>query len=1089
MKKDTKNLIKSVSSKIDFIKLEHKILKFWEEKKSFEKLVEKNKGNKHWSFLDGPITANNPMGVHHAWGRAYKDVFQRYYAMLGYEQRYQNGFDCQGLWVEINVEKDKGFKSKTDIEEYGIAKFVEDCKERVRKYSSIMTQQSIRLGMWMDWDNSYYTMSDENNYTIWNFLKKCYERGLIYKGHDVMPWCIDCGAAMSDMEVADGGYRAKTHDTIYVSFPIKNRDNENLLIWTTTPWTLPANTFAAVSSDMDYAKIELNGKYYYLAKNRVEHVVGKDAKIVEILKGKQLLGLEYEGPFDELPIQKNIVHKVVEWEDVTDDEGTGIVHNAPGCGKEDFQLSKEFDLSVIAPIDEFGYYVEKFDWLTGKNIREVDDGPITENLQKKGKLFKVEKYTHNYPVCWRHGTDLAFRLVDEWFISMGEKETPERKGLRYEIMENIKDIEWIPSFGYEREYDWLRNMSDWMISKKRYWGLALPIYVCEDCDEFEVIGGYEELKEKAIEGWDKFEGHTPHKPYIDYVKIKCKKCGGKASRISDVGNPWLDAGIVPYSTIGWNSDKEYWDKWFPADFITESFPGQFRNWFYAILAMSTVMTNNAPFKKILGYALVHDVHGEPMHKSTGNMIEFNDAAEKIGVDSMRWLYLSKNPERNIHFGYETANESRKKLITLWNIYSFYCNYAHIDKFNPQEHKIEYSERSLLDRWILSRLNKAIKIARMNYKNTKVYLTIDEVETFLEDISNWYVRRSRRRFWKGDFDKDKIGAYLSLYETLLKLSQILAPIIPFITEEIYQNLVRNIDEQAPESIHHTSFPEVNENLINEKLEKEIKAIQKVVELGRASRWAKKIRIRQPLSKLYIRIPDELSKEAGKELLKDVREELNIKEIEFRKDMSDFNYYVLKPNFKGGIGKKLGNKVKDLQNKLKEIDTHPLAVELLKKGKIGIDVNICIYEKNEEGKKVLKEEKMEKLTLEKEDFEIEEHSRKDIVINTDGDYSVALDVNLTPELIEEGLVRDIIRHIQETRKTQGFEIEDRIKITFDISDRIKSAIDKHSNYLKEETLALELNFNNISDGGKQKISIALKEIESDKEEKISFLIHKA
>lgn len=1088
-------MVKPVSSKVDFVELEHKILKYWKDYKSFEKLVEKNRNRKdykYWSFLDGPITANNPMGVHHAWGRTYKDMFQRYYAMTGCDMRYQNGFDCQGLWVEVNVEKDKGFKSKTDIEKYGIDNFVNDCKDRVKKFSKIQTDQSVRLGMWMDWDNSYYTMSEENNYTIWSFLKKCYENGWIYKGHDVMPWCIDCGAALSDMEVADGGYREKTHDTIYVVFPIKNRENEHLIIWTTTPWTLPANTGAAVSKDMDYVKVEVEGKYYYVAKGRMEAVIGKDAKVIEYLKGEQLLGLEYEGPFDELPIQKDVIHKVVEWDEVTDEDGTGIVHMAPGCGKEDFRVGKNNGLSTIAPIDEFGHYTDGFDWLTGKNVKDVDDGPVTENLKEKGKIFKVEKYTHRYPICWRHKTDLVFRLVDEWFIDMGKKDDPERKGLRYQIMDVIKDIEWIPSFGYDREYDWLKNMEDWMISKKRYWGLALPIFECKKCGNFEVIGGREELKERVVEGWDEFEGHTPHKPHVDNVKIKCSKCGELVNRIKDVGNPWLDAGIVPYSTMKYNTDRKYWEKWFPADFVTESFPGQFRNWFYALLSMSTVMTGKAPFKRLLGYATVKDVHGKPMHKNDGNSIEFNAAADKMGVDSMRWLYMSQNPERNLHFGYETATEARKNIITLWNVYSFYCNYASVDKFNPNNYNIELKDRSLLDRWVISRLNRAVKIAKMNYENTKVYLTIDEVERFLEDISNWYVRRSRRKFWKGEMDDDKIGAYLSLHETLYKLIQILAPIIPFVTEEMYQNLVRSTDENAPESIHHTDFPQVDESAIDDKLEKDMAVIQKVVEMGRAGRWTKKIKVRQPLSTLYVKMPDKLSKEANEELIKDVREELNIKNIIFKDDMSEFTYYSVKPNFKGGIGKKLGNKVKDLQKYLQEREeTNSIAVELMKSGEIEIEVEITKYEKNEDGKKVAVGSEKEVLKLERDDFLIEENNREDVAVINDGDYSVALDINVTPELIEEGFARDIIRHIQETRKNQGLEIEDRITITFDVSEKIMNAIEKHIDYLKAEVLAVDVKFfagDNDSISKDNLVSIDIKEFNTGNEEKVIFFIEK-
>ena len=623
-------MYKPVSSKVDFIQLEHEKLKFWEEKGIFNTLREQNKGHKKWSFLDGPITANNPMGVHHAWGRTLKDVFNRYHSMLGEELRYQNGFDCQGLWVEVEVEKELGFKSKTDIEAYGIEKFIKACKDRVNKYSKIQTQQSIRLGYWMDWDNSYYTMSDENNYTIWHFLKKCYDRGMIYKGYDVMPWCPKCGSAMSEHEIATEGYKELTHPTIYAKFRLKEKENEFLLVWTTTPWTLAANTAAAVHPDLDYVKVKQGHEIYYLAQNLTEILKG-DYTLLETLRGTDLLGLEYEGPFDELTAQKGVRHFVIAWDEVSDSDGTGIVHIAPGCGKEDFALSKENDIAVIAPIDEFGNYLEGFDWLTGKNVQSIAPD-IFSSLKEKGILYKRDQITHRYPTCWRHGTELVFRLVDEWFISMDD--------LRHEIADVVDDIQWIPAWGRERELDWLKNMHDWMISKKRYWGLSLPIWVCDSCGHFEVIGGKEELKERAVKGWEEFEGHSPHKPYIDKVEIACSKCGGVSRRIPDVGNPWLDAGIVPYSTLGYLSNREYWKQGCPADFVTESLPGQFRNWFYSLLAMSTVLEKKAPFKTLLGHALVKDEHGNDMHKSTGNAIWFEDAADKMGVDAVSYTHLT-----------------------------------------------------------------------------------------------------------------------------------------------------------------------------------------------------------------------------------------------------------------------------------------------------------------------------------------------------------------------------------------------------------------------------------------------------------------
>ncbi|MBV8821444.1 MAG: class I tRNA ligase family protein, partial [Ktedonobacteraceae bacterium] len=500
------------ADRVDYPALERATQQWWDENNVLQMYLKRNSSSeKQYSFLDGPITANNPMGVHHAWGRTYKDLYQRYKTMQGYKQRYQNGFDCQGLWVEVNVEQELGLKTKRDIEAYGIAEFVERCKERVYTYSRRQTEQSIRLGYWMDWGNDYYTMSDENNYTIWSFLKKCYEDGRIYKGHDVMPWCPRCATGLSNMEMESEGYKEISHLSLYVKFPLVDRPGENLLVWTTTPWTLAANVAAAVHPDMSYVRVEQDGEYYYLAEALLpvlKALKGRDKgdyHVTETLKGSDMLGWRYRGPFDELPAEQGVVHSVIAWKEVSASEGTGIVHIAPGCGREDFGLSQEFNLAVVAPVDESGVYVAGYDWLTGQHASEV--GPlVAENLAEKGLLYRTQNYKHRYPTCWRCKTELIFRLVDEWFISMDT--------LRYEIMDIVKQITWIPAFGLDRELDWLRNMDDWMISKKRYWGLALPIYDCPQCGSFEVIGSETELKERAVEGWQEFEGHTPHRPWV-----------------------------------------------------------------------------------------------------------------------------------------------------------------------------------------------------------------------------------------------------------------------------------------------------------------------------------------------------------------------------------------------------------------------------------------------------------------------------------------------------------------------------------------------------------------------------------------------
>ncbi|MGB3330914.1 MAG: class I tRNA ligase family protein, partial [Thermomicrobiales bacterium] len=584
-----------VSTKVDFPKMERDLLDWWYRDGIVDQYLHRNDGSsERFSFIDGPITANNPMGVHHAWGRTYKDVFQRYNAMLGKKQRFQNGFDCQGLWVEVEVEKELGLKNKREIEAFGIAEFVERCKQRVWKFSERQTEQSKRLGYFMDWDNSYYTMSDENNYTIWHFLKTCFDRGWIYKGHDVMPWCPRCGTGLSEHEIVTEGYQERTHLAIYAAFPLVDED-ASLLIWTTTPWTLAANVAVSVHPDLTYVKVRQGGKDMYVARDAVKHAIRGDYEIVGEVTGAELVGRTYTGPFDELPAVQGVAHRVIGWNEVAADEGTGLVHNAPGCGKEDFALGKEYDLAVIGPIDESGIYLPGFDWLSGRSAQEVARD-IEANLREKGILYRAEMYSHRYPVCWRCGTDLLFRLVDEWFIGMDE--------LRPQLKNSARTTNWIPAFGRERELDWLENMDDWMISKKRYWGLALPIFDCQECGTFEVIGSETELKERAIEGWDEFEGHTPHRPYIDAVKIACSGCGKPVARIKDVGNPWLDAGIVALSTLNYRHDKEYWSKWYPADLISESFPGQFRNWFYALIAESTALTGETPTKNVFSYALM-----------------------------------------------------------------------------------------------------------------------------------------------------------------------------------------------------------------------------------------------------------------------------------------------------------------------------------------------------------------------------------------------------------------------------------------------------------------------------------------------------
>ncbi|HXF52188.1 MAG TPA: isoleucine--tRNA ligase [Dehalococcoidia bacterium] len=1021
---------KPVASRVDFVALEHDIQRWWDERDIMRKYLRRNeRAEKRWSFIDGPITANNPMGVHHAWGRSYKDLYQRYKTMQGFRQRYQNGFDCQGLWIEVEVEKELGFKSKRDIEKFGIDRFVEACKERVRRFSKIQTEQSIRLGYWMDWDNSYYTNSDENNYTIWAFLKKCWERGFLYKGKDCMPWCPRCGTGISQHEIVTEGYRELTHASVYLKFPLNERPGESLLVWTTTPWTLAANVAAAVHPELTYVKVRQGDDVLYVSKGAVSSAIRGSHEVVGEVKGADLVGLTYRGPFDELPAQEGVVHRVIEWDEVSDAEGTGIVHIAPGAGAEDFALSKVHGLDVIAPLDEEGNYVpgpdgRGFGWLDGKNVADVADA-IFEDLKAKGLLYRVQDYTHRYPVCWRCESELIFRLVDEWFIAMDE--------LRYEIMEVAKRARWIPEFGLARELDWLRNMHDWMISKKRYYGLALPIYECAACGHFEVIGSEYELEARAVEGWERFKGHSPHRPWIDAVKIACSKCGAKVSRIKDVGNPWLDAGIVPYSTLKYRHDRKYWEEWFPADWVSESFPGQFRNWFYSLLAMSTVMEGREPFKTLFSYALLRDERGEEMHKSKGNAIWFDEAAERMGVDVMRWMFFRQPPANNLNFGWHYGDEIRRGFFsTLWNTYAFFVTYANIDGWTPAAAPAPPpAQRPELDRWALSELHQLVSDVTAALDEYDAMTATRRIETFVDDLSNWYVRRSRRRFWKSGDDADKRSAYATLWTCLTTLDRLLAPMLPFLAEELYQNLVRSWDAEAPESVHLCDWPTSEPALIDRRLAEDVRLVQRLASLGRSARARANIKVRQPLRRVYVKTRAPSEGETVRRLSDQLLEELNVKELELISDEAEFFEYQVRPNLPV-LGPKYGGDVGRIQRALASADRAAVARAVAAGEPVELDG----------------------FRLEPDELLVSTAGKPGYAVAEEAGYAVVVTTEITPDLADEGLARELVRRIQDMRKSAGFEIADRIRTSYDGDADVARVMETWGEYIRQETLSVEL-----------------------------------
>jgi isoleucyl-tRNA synthetase len=1071
-----------VASTLDLPALEHDMLRLWDERRTFARLRDQNAGHERWSFLDGPITANNPMGVHHAWGRTYKDMFQRFHAMLGHDQRYQNGFDCQGLWVEVNVERELGFTSKRDIESFGIAKFINLCKQRVLTYAALQTEQSQRLGMWMDWNDpaelrrlhdllgedpaqqvtvqgvdgpitdsvemvvgrlgmpelggSYFTFSNENNYLIWQVLAECNKRGWLYKGHDSMPWCTRCGTGISQMEMNEG-YQDREDPGLTVRLPLVDRPGEYLLVWTTTPWTLAANVAAAVGPSLAYVKVRQGEDEYWLGKGTLKTALRTDFKVLEEQPGTALVGWRYRGPFDELPFVQDTFgdagyeHRVVAWNDVTEDEGTGIVHIAPGAGAEDYHLGKDIGLPVIAPLDEFGRYLDGFGWLSGQDAHDVAER-VVEDLQGKGVFYHLEPYNHRSPHCWRCGTPLLFRVVDEWYISMGELYDKPReqvtadekeRSLRYQIMDVVDDIRWIPGFGYERELDWLRTMSDWMISKKRYWGLSLPIWECTSCGHFDVLGSREELAARAVSGWAEFDGHTPHRPYVDAVKIACSACGAETSRIPDVGNPWLDAGIVPFSTMHYRADPDYWAKWFPADFITESFPGQFRNWFYSMLAMSTVLRRETPFTTILGYATLFGEDGRPMHKSWGNSIEFNEAAERMGVDVMRWMYAKSRPEDNILFGYHTADEVRRELLVLWNVYVFFVTYARLAAWVPAD-DVRGADRSqaVLDRWILSRSAGLARDVQLRLADFDANGATRLVSTYIDDLSTWYLRRSRSRMRATASAADRQAAFATLHAALTTVSRVLAPILPFLSETMYQNLVVATSPALPDSVHLTAWvaDEMAPHL-DESLEASMATLRRAVDLARTLRSQAGLRTRQPIRQVWLAIPPGVS--LGEDLLGVLSDELNAKAVQIIGDESELVDRRVKPLLPK-IGQRLGDKIPAVMAAARSNEVEYLASGGVRLG--GVE-------------------------LAPDEVEILATPRPGTAVAHDEGLVVVIDTEIDDALRAEGDARELVRAVQDLRKQIGLELDDMIDLWLSGPSAALAALEPYLGRVAEDTLA--------------------------------------
>src|SRR4051812_17688534 len=834
--------------------------------------------------MDGPITANNPMGAHHCWGRTLKDVFQRYKALHGHELRYQNGFDCQGLWVEVGVERELGLNSKREIEEYGMAEFAERCKERVAKYAEIITDQCRRLGMWMDWDNDYYTFSDTNIEYIWGFLKECHARGWLYKGHRSVEWCPRCGTSLSQHELINS-YAELTHPSLFVRFPLKERKGESLVVWTTTPWTLPANVAAAVNPGAEYGLTE-NGEWWAVERK-------PDAAFTKRVRGHELVGLEYDGPFDALPAQANVVHRVIPWEEVDLSEGTGIVHIAPGCGAEDFELSRVHDLPVLTPIDEAGRFYESYGEFEGRSTADVA-GPVTVELERRGLLVQAVSVEHRYPICWRCSTPLVFRIADDWLIRADE--------IRPQMLEANAAVDWTPDFYSKRMDDWLRNMGDWNISRRRYFGLPLPFYPCDSCGQLTVVGSLAELRERATGGLEQLQ--ELHRPWIDDVPIRCA-CGEELRRVPEVGDAWLDAGIVPFSTLGWQNpkwkeggyatgaaagltgadlpDHAYWEKWYPAHWISEM-REQIRLWFYSQSFMSVTLTGKSPYRSVLTYEKLLDENGREMHRSWGNSIDAAEALENIGADVIRFMFCEQVPSQNLKFGYGPAAEIRRRLLTYWNSVKFFVDYANVGDFRPGADAP--GELQPLDRWLLERTEQLVADITDAYERYWTPGVMRAFDTFVDDLSNWYIRRSRRRFWNGDE-----VALWTLWHALVRSLQVISPVMPFLTEFLWHRLRA---DGAPDSVFLVTWPETRSR--DDGLLAEVAEVRRIVELGRQARGDAGIKLQQPLRRLVVQGAGPAQPHAD-----EIAAELRVKEVEFA-DV-DATEIRVKPNLPL-LGPKLG-----------------------------------------------------------------------------------------------------------------------------------------------------------------------------------------
>lgn len=1018
-------MYEKVSTNLNFVEREKVTEQFWQDHDIFKKSIKNREGNETYTFYDGPPTANGKPHIGHVLTRVIKDMIPRYQTMKGKMVPRKAGWDTHGLPVELEVEKLLGLDGKDQIEEYGLEPFIKQCKESVWQYKGMWEDFSGTVGFWADMDDPYVTYDNDFMESEWWALKKIWDRGLLYKGFKIVPYCPRCGTPLSSQEVAQG-YKDVKEKSAIVRFKVKHED-AYILAWTTTPWTLPSNVGLCINPNETYVKVKQGDYCYYMAEALVEKVLGGEDKTYEILKSYKGLDLEYKEyeplfPYSiEVCEQQNKKAFYVTCDTyVTLTDGTGVVHIAPAFGEDDAAVSRKYDLPFVQFVDGKGEMTKETPW-AGTFCKDADP-LILKDLKDAGLLFSAPKFEHSYPHCWRCDTPLIYYARESWFIKMTE--------VKDDLIRNNNTINWVPeSIGKGRFGDWLENIQDWAISRDRYWGTPLNIWQCE-CGHMHSIGSIAELKELSDNCPDEIE---LHRPYIDEVTIRCSECGKEMHRVPEVIDCWFDSGAMPFAQHHYPfENQELFEQQFPAKFISEAVD-QTRGWFYTLLAESTLLFNKAPYENVIVLGHVQDENGQKMSKSKGNAVDPFDALEKYGADAIRWyFYVNSAPWLPNRFHGKAVQEGQRKFMgTLWNTYAFFVLYANIDQFDATQYSLEYDKLPVMDKWLLSKLNSLIAVVDQNLSNYKIPEAARALQEFVDDMSNWYVRRSRERFWAKGMEQDKINAYMTLYTALVTTAKAAAPMIPFMTEDIYRNLVVSIDKTAPESIHLCDFPTVDQAFVDEELEKNMDAVLKVVVMGRACRNGANIKNRQPIKTMFIKAPFTLSEF----YCKIIEEELNVKEVLFQEDVSQFTSYTFKPQLKT-VGPKYGKYLGQIKNALTGLDG-VAAMETLKK----------------DGKLVLSQISDE-IELTEDELLITTAQVDGYVTENDQDISVVLDTNLTEELIEEGFVREIISKIQTMRKEAGFEVTDKIKVFYQAGQKIKHIFTNYSDQIQSEVLAVEI-----------------------------------